>query len=92
MMKFIVSGILQSVCKGTAGDMSNFGSLQLESLAVTSRNTILHGAHVAFTCSVWMSEQTAALINIGWFCITEVERVYCAVRTETLYKTGKFRL
>ena len=23
----------------------------------------------------------------GWFCITELECVYCAVRTESLYKT-----
>jgi len=27
-----------------------------------------------------------------WFCITEVESVYCAVRTESLYKTDTFRL
>ena len=26
------------------------------------------------------------------FCITEVESVYCAVRTEFLYKTDKFHL
>jgi hypothetical protein len=26
------------------------------------------------------------------FCITEVESVYCAVRTESLYKMDKFRL
>jgi hypothetical protein len=26
------------------------------------------------------------------FCITEVESVYCAVRTESLYKADKFRL
>jgi len=26
------------------------------------------------------------------FCITEVESVYCAVRTESLYKTDKLRL
>ena len=25
-----------------------------------------------------------------WFCITEVEGVYCAVRTESLYKTDMF--
>jgi len=25
-----------------------------------------------------------------WFCITEVESVYCAVRTESLYKGEKF--
>jgi hypothetical protein len=27
-----------------------------------------------------------------WFCITEVESVYCAVRTESLYKTDMFSL
>jgi len=27
-----------------------------------------------------------------WFCITEVESVYCAVRTESLYTTYMFRL
>jgi hypothetical protein len=27
-----------------------------------------------------------------WFCITEMESVYCAVRTESLYKTGTFLL
>jgi hypothetical protein len=27
-----------------------------------------------------------------WFCITEVESVYSAVRTESLYKTDTLRL
>jgi hypothetical protein len=27
-----------------------------------------------------------------WFCITEVESVYSAVRTESLYKTDTIRL
>jgi hypothetical protein len=27
-----------------------------------------------------------------WFCITEVESVYSAVRTESLYKTDTFSL
>jgi len=27
-----------------------------------------------------------------WFCITEVENVYCAVRNESLYKTDTFPL
>jgi hypothetical protein len=27
-----------------------------------------------------------------WFCTNEMESVYCAVRTETLYKTDTFRL
>jgi hypothetical protein len=37
-------------------------------------------------CSVW----TCATVT-DWFCITVVESVYCAVRTETLYKTKKIR-
>jgi hypothetical protein len=28
----------------------------------------------------------------GRFCVTEVDTVYCAVRTESLYKTETFRL
>jgi hypothetical protein len=31
-------------------------------------------------------------ILIVWSRITEMESVYCAVRTESLYKTEKFRL
>jgi hypothetical protein len=27
-----------------------------------------------------------------WFCVTEVDSVYCAVRTEFLHKTDTFRL
>ena len=27
-----------------------------------------------------------------WFCKTEVESVYCAVRTESLYETDTFNL
>jgi len=27
-----------------------------------------------------------------WFCITEVESVYCAVSNESLYKTDMFSL
>ena len=37
-----------------------------------------------FMCFVWISEQTAiiSLYNINWLdCITEMECVYCAVRT-----------
>jgi len=39
-------------------------------------------------CFVWISEQTAiiSLYNINWLvCITETERVYCPVRTGSLY-------
>ena len=30
--------------------------------------------------------------STDWFRITEVESVYCALRTESLYKTDTFRL
>jgi hypothetical protein len=46
-------------------------------------------------CFVWVSEQSAtfALQNIKRLVfITEVESVYCAVRTESLYKTDRLRL
>jgi hypothetical protein len=41
-------------------------------------------------CFVWILEQTAiiSLHSINYLIfITEVESVYCAVRTESLYKT-----
>jgi len=47
-----------------------------------------------FVYFVWISEQTAnfALYNIKTLVfIPEVESVYCAVRTESLYNTDKFR-
>jgi len=39
--------------------------------------------HSVFMCSVWISEQTAIIssYNTDWFFITEMESVYCAVRT-----------
>jgi hypothetical protein len=46
-------------------------------------------------CFVRISEQTAtfALYDINrLFFITKVESVYCAVRTESLYKTHRVRL
>jgi len=42
-------------------------------------------------CSVWISEQTVivSLYSINWLVfITEMESVYCAVRTGSLYITG----
>jgi len=56
---------------------------------------ILHGVHIACMCSIWISEQTAtmSLYNINMLdFITEVESVYCAVRTESLHNTYTFRL
>ena len=43
--------------------------------------------HSVFMCFVWISEQTAiiSLYSINWLVfITEMESVYCAVRTESL--------
>jgi hypothetical protein len=44
---------------------------------------------------VWISEQTATYVLYKikvLILITEVEGVYCAVRTESLYKTDTLRL
>jgi hypothetical protein len=60
-----------------------------------SHQKILRGAHIAFMCSVWISEQTAtfALQNIKRLVfITEVESVYSAVRAESLYERDTFHL
>jgi hypothetical protein len=43
--------------------------------------------HSVFVCFVWISEQTAiiSLYNINWLVfVTEMECVYCAVRTGSL--------
>ena len=56
---------------------------------------ILHVDYIAVMCVLWLSEQTVTfalyIINRLVF-ITEVESVYCAVRTECLYNIGAFRL
>ena len=47
--------------------------------------------HSVFVCFVWIWEQTAiiSLYSINWLVfITETERVYCAVRTGSLYTTS----
>jgi hypothetical protein len=52
-------------------------------------STILHSAQIAFIYFVHISEQTATFtVNIrnSFVFVTEVESVYCAVRTESLYK------
>jgi len=44
-------------------------------------------------CFVWFSETTvlfALYINNRWVFIIEAERVYCAARPESLYKTHMF--
>ena len=46
-------------------------------------------------CCVWLSEERvtfALYITNGMLFITEVEDVYCAVRTESLYNTDRLRL
>jgi hypothetical protein len=53
----------------------------------------LHDAVIVLVYCKCISEKTAtfALYNItDWFYITGVESVYCAVRTESLYKTDMF--
>jgi len=50
---------------------------------------------MAFVCFLQLSEQTANFVlhNIrDWFFVTEVESVYSAVRTESLYNTDTFLL
>jgi hypothetical protein len=49
---------------------------------------ILHGDHIVFMCSVWLSEQTEifSLQSIKRMdFMTEVESVYSAVRTGYVY-------
>jgi hypothetical protein len=56
---------------------------------------ILHGSHIAFVCFVWISEQSAtfALYSINTLVfITEMESVYCAARTDSLYKADRLHL
>jgi hypothetical protein len=50
---------------------------------------ILIVGYLAFMCFVRISEQSVTLACVArkvWICVTEVESVYCAVRTESLYK------
>jgi len=54
---------------------------------------ILRDAHIAFICFVRYRNQQRLLpytILAEWFCITDVDSVYSAVRTESLYKTDTF--
>jgi len=53
-------------------------------------NSSMFCPHTVFVCFVWISEQTAiiSLYNINWLVfVTEMECVYCAVRTGSLYIT-----
>ena len=51
---------------------------------------ILHADYIAFMCFVWFSEETVTfdlhIIN-RLIILTEVECVYCAIRTESLHNT-----
>ena len=52
---------------------------------------ILHCNHIEFVCFIWISEQTTnfALHNTkSSVFITDVESVYCGVRTGSLNKAG----
>ena len=52
-----------------------------------SHSKILYFAQIAFKCIVRISEQTVTFtLYISSFFISEVENVYNAVRTESLYK------
>jgi hypothetical protein len=56
-------------------------------ISLTFRNSTFC-PHSVFMCFVWVWEQTAiiSLYNINWLVfITETQRVYCAVRVESLY-------
>jgi hypothetical protein len=68
-------------------------NLTFQSLLVTIRTTsfkiqkIVPTDYIAFMCSVWLSEQTVTFALHAFsrlVFITEVESVYCAVRTEFL--------
>jgi hypothetical protein len=54
-------------------------------MVLTLRLYVVHGPQ----------EQTETLPHTpltDWFCVPEVESVYCAVRAESLHKTDTFRL
>jgi len=57
---------------------------------------ILHGPHITFTCFSTDLEHKQRLypytILADWFFVIKVNNVFCAVRTELLYKTATFRL
>jgi len=56
---------------------------------------ILHGEHIPFVCSAWISEQvvTFSLYDIKRYVLYNQDgEVYCAVRSESLYKTDTFHV
>jgi len=73
--------------------------LKFYSLTIALRITrfkikkILHAARFALSVLYGSKNRQRLLPHTSlsdWFCITEVENIYCAVRTEPLYKTGTF--
>ena len=54
-------------------------------MVLTLRSCVLYGSQNR-------QQHLPSTILADWFCITEVESVYCTVRTESLYKTDTFRL
>jgi len=92
--------MLKSVCRvlfvtyrGTFGVALRILDWDLFMMTVLDLLTsgILHGDYMAFVCCVWLSEETVtfALYNINRLVfITEVESIYSAVRTDSLYKAA----
>jgi hypothetical protein len=61
---------------------------------LAKHSVILHGDYIAFTCFVWLSEQTVSFVLYiisRLVLITEAESAYCAVRAESIYKKDTFR-
>ena len=95
LLKPICFSVKQQERETVAGlVVRNCGSLTLKYLEVTictarvTFNNSTFCPHSVFMCFVWIWEQTAfiSLYYIKWLVfITETERVYCAVRTGSLY-------
>jgi len=54
-------------------------------MVLTLRLRVLHGSHNKQRLLPYK-------VLVDWLCITKVESVYCAVRTESLYKTDTLSL
>jgi hypothetical protein len=68
--------------------LKTYSSLLVYGIASLTFSNSLFCPHSVFTCFLWIWEQTAiiSLYNINWLvCTTEMESVYCAVRTGSLY-------
>jgi hypothetical protein len=74
-------------------------SLTFSSLALRTIVSNIQKFYVVSTlrlCVLYGSQNKQQLLPHktlrDWFCVTEVESVYSAVRTESLYKTDRLRL